>query len=517
MKRWPEMIAIGSIVAVLSAAVLLERAPAQRVPVAADTSATVGSTSEAATFLIRNARVFDGENVIDAANVLVRDGRIEAVGHDVAIVAGMRVIDATGKTLLPGLIDAHTHSWGDAQRDALRFGVTTEIDMHGDWHRLPALKSRRESLARNDQADLWAAGVAVTAPGGHGTQYGFVIPTVDASTDIPAFVAARVGEGADFIKLIIEDLSVYSATQRWPTLDQKQIAAVIASAHHQQRLAVAHVSRQLDARVAVDAGVDGLAHVFIDESASDEFVEAARRARLFIVPTLSVTASGSGAGDGRAIAADARLQAFLTPAQTSSLAAGFAVIEKNEVYRDHAFASVRRLHAAGVDILAGTDAGNPGTTHGASLHGELELLVRAGMPAQRALNAATALPARRFGMTERGRIAAGMRADMLLVDGDPLTDITVTRAIVTVWKNGFVVERAAQGEKTSKAMRAPTQPLISDFEGGVIDTTFGTAWRVTSDQMMGGASVAAQQLVTDGANGTTASLEISGEIKPGFA
>src|SRR5690606_27950577 len=150
------------------------------------------------------------------------DGRIESVGQPPAL-DGLHVVEGQGRTLLPGLIDVHTHSWGDARRDALRFGVSVELDMHGDWHRLPALKAHRESLARVDQADLWAAGAALTVPGGHGTQYGLEIQSITENTDIPAFVAARVGEGSDFIKLIIEDLGVYVGTARWPTLDAHQV------------------------------------------------------------------------------------------------------------------------------------------------------------------------------------------------------------------------------------------------------------------------------------------------------
>jgi imidazolonepropionase-like amidohydrolase len=108
---------------------------------------------------------------------------------------------------------------------------------------------------------------------------------------------------------------------------------------------------------------------------------------------------------------------------------------------DRALASVRALHAGGVEILAGSDAPNPGTAHGASLHHELELLVRAGLTPTEALRAATSAPARRFGLADRGRIAPGQRADLLLVAGDPTADIRATRAIERIWKNGAPVER----------------------------------------------------------------------------
>ncbi|HET9032393.1 MAG TPA: hypothetical protein VFN25_05750, partial [Dokdonella sp.] len=232
MRYWTEVIAIGAVVAVLSVAVLSRQ---NDLPRATETAESVVGASNS--FAVRNVRVFDGRKMIDRANVIVRDGLVAEVGKDVPIAEYLTTIDGTGRTMLPGLIDAHTHSWGDAQRDALRFGVTTEIDMHGDPARLAAVKRQRESLARIDQADLWAAGAAVTVAGGHGTQYGLSIPVLDAQTDIDAFVAEKIDGGSDFIKLIVEDLSAYSATQRLPTLSARQISDVIAATHRRSRLA----------------------------------------------------------------------------------------------------------------------------------------------------------------------------------------------------------------------------------------------------------------------------------------
>jgi imidazolonepropionase-like amidohydrolase len=104
---------------------------------------------------------------------------------------------------------------------------------------------------------------------------------------------------------------------------------------------------------------------------------------------------------------------------------------------------VARLRQAQVPVLAGSDAPNPGTAHGISLHRELELLVRAGLSPLEALRAATSTPARAFHLSDRGRIAVGLRADLVLVDGDPTTDILATRAIRTVWKLGRAVDREA--------------------------------------------------------------------------
>ena len=95
-----------------------------------------------------------------------------------------------------------------------------------------------------------------------------------------------------------------------------------------------------------------------------------------------------------------------------------------------------------MDVLAGTDAGATTVLHGASLHAELALLVQAGLTPSQALSAATRLPAERFGLKDRGEIRPGRRADLVLVEGDPTTDIKATRAIARVFKNGYQIDRA---------------------------------------------------------------------------
>lgn len=467
--------------------------------------------------LIRDVRVFDGAKTRAGMQVLVRDGRIVAVGAKVKAPADVAVVDGRGKTLLPGLIDSHTHSWGDAQRDALRFGVTTELDMLGDWNRLPDLKRQRASLARSELADLWSAGAAVTAPGGHGTQYGMPVPTLTPDGDAAAFVGARLDEGSDYIKIILEDMSAYSDTRRIPTITAAQARDAIAAAHARKALAVVHVSRLRDGRTAVDAGADGLVHIF-GEPSDDAFVSAAKKRKAFVIPTLSVLASMSRTGESRALGGDARLRPWLAAAQIDSLNASFGAGGPDPKVRDAALANVRALHAAGVDILAGTDAGNPGTAHGASMHGELELLVRAGLTPAEALAAATSVPARRFRLADRGRVAPGLRADLLLVDGDPTVDILATRNIVGVWKNGYAVARPRQDANDAPAGEAlPAGTLVDDFAGdvavaqsGLLPAKIGAGWMQTTDAMAGGASVARLKR-------ERGVLAVSGEIKPGFA
>src|SRR5258707_1366630 len=115
-----------------------------------------------------------------------------------------------------------------------------------------------------------------------------------------------------------------------------------------------------------------------------------------------------------------------------------------------------QLREVGARILAGTDAPMPGTAHGVSLHRELELLVHAGLTPLEALAAATSLPADAFGLHDRGRIAPGLRADLLLVEGDPGSDILATRHIRGVWKRGKPVHRSAYRDRLVQPEGRPT-------------------------------------------------------------
>ena len=141
---------------------------------------------------------------------------------------------------------------------------------------------------------------------------------------------------------------------------------------------------------------------------------------------------------GHTVAADARLAAYLSPASLANLERMYPRKSGDfQVPQD----TVARLNADHVTILAGSDAPNPGTASGASLHGELELLVKSGLTPIEALASATSATAATFKMPDRGRIAAGLRADLLLVTGDPTVDITATRDIVSVWKLGVSCDR----------------------------------------------------------------------------
>ncbi|ADB34964.1 amidohydrolase [Kribbella flavida DSM 17836] len=381
-------------------------------------------------------RIFDGRRVLPGRHsILVLAGRIVATGK-FSVPSGVAVHDGRGRTLLPGLIDSHVHTFDGSRTDALRFGVTTELEMFGSPAGLIESRRRRRSLRPTTCSDLWSAGNGVTVPGGHplGTDWEF--PRVEPGTDLDAYVRDRLAEGSDFVKLVYEPGN--PPERPLPTLTAAQVRAIIAATHRRGRIAVAHVEKL---RLFVDTvrfGADGIVHAPYDAVATAGDVRAVRSSGAFVVPTLSVVDWGAGA---KSLLADQRVTKWLSGTQRYLLEQEPPERPGRPDYLGNASATVGRLHAAGVPILAGTDAPVRANVSGPSLFTELEHLVRAGLSPTAALTAATAGPADHFRLGDRGRIAPGRRADLLLVDGNPAQDITALRALHSIWKNGHPVDR----------------------------------------------------------------------------
>jgi len=397
---------------------------------------------------ITNALVFDGQDVIGYPTVILDGTRVAAI--DQPVPSGATVVDGTGATLLPGLIDSHVHTDTDGLRDALAFGVTTELEMQGHW----SPKTRQKIATRDDIADLRTSGMGVRTKGGHPSEYVTsgsllmrlvypLLPSVNTPEQAQRFVAKQVASGADYIKVFIEDGSTIGYPGL-PVINQPTLLAAIRAAHEQGKLVIAHATTADGAQRAITSGVDGLAHLFLDAPIPG-LIDAIVASGAFVVPTLVTlsTAFGHSAAD---LAADPRVHVRLSQEWLNSLARSMNAYPQGDL--DVAFASVRALRDAGVDILAGSDVSEPlpmlgGLAHGASLHHELQLLVQAGFTPVEALRAATSVPARRFSLTDRGRIAPDMRADLLLVDGDPATTICDTLSTRAIWRRGVQQEAKA--------------------------------------------------------------------------
>jgi imidazolonepropionase-like amidohydrolase len=465
--------------------------------------------------LFRGARVFDGQASIGTRDVLVRAGRIARIAPSIAAPSGAIVIDGRGKTLLPGFIDAHTHTFMDVLPQALAFGVTTQLEMFTDAAQAAKWRDEQRAGTADSRSDVFSAGILVTSPNGHGTQFGMTIPTITSPDSAQAFVDARIAEGSDYIKIVYDDGSAYAL--RRATIDSSTLRAVIAAAHKRNTLAVVHIGSARGARDAMNAGADGLVHIHADADPDLSWAGAAARRGAFVIPTLSVNRSVTGVAGGAGLLEDSRIDSLLALNDLTQLRQAFPTRPGSTVRYAYAESTVKRLRDAGVAILAGTDAPNPGTTHGASMHGEIELLVRAGLTPTEALAAATSVPARMFRLTDRGRIAPGLRADLILVDGDPTADVTATRSIAGVWKGGIAFDRETF-RKRAAATRATAGPAsigtgaISNFDDGTKRSAFGMGWDVSTDQMAGGKSAAEIAVVDGGHAGSAKALRITGTI-----
>ena len=454
--------------------------------------------------------------MLETATVTVRGRTIEAVTASEALppAAGedATVVDGSGMTLLPGLIDAHTHSFGPALEEALNFGVTTVLDMFTEPNQAAAWRREQAAGPVTGRADLFSASVAVTVENGHGTQFGVPIPTLDDPEQTEAFIAARVGEGSDWIKVVYEHGE--TSGRPVPTLDASTLPRIVAAARAHNKLTVFHVSTAREAEEAIAAGADGLVHVWHDRADAAEAIAAVVRAGIFIIPTLAITETILGMGGGAELAADARVTPFLTPAQGGGLRSGFGGPARPDAMRT-VLDRVGALHAAGVPLLAGSDAPNPGSAHGASVHREIELLVRAGLSPVEALRAATAAPADAFGLDDRGRIAAGRKADLVLVRGDATRDVLATRDLAGIWKDGVRVERVRPEAVPSGRPRIAPR-LLTDFEDLTSDGLAASGWIPSTDTMFGGGSTVDLRVTGDVADGNRGALVISGEIAAGF-
>ncbi len=389
--------------------------------------------------VFQHVHIFDGDHILDDDTVIVEDGIISAVGRDLQCSSATSYVDGRGLTLLPGLIDAHTHIADAANlRQALIFGVTTEFDMGTSWKLVRHIKALEQTTAGQGLADLRSAMTQCTVPGGHGTEYGLAIPTLTEPEEAQAFIEARIIEGSDYIKIMYDDHSL-KINGPEPTLRKETMAALIAASHRCNKRTVVHILKQQDARDAIEAGADGLAHVFVDQSPAEDFAALAASHGIFVIPTLSILEYICNIAQGDLLESQPTLAPYLSVGDKARLRTHLS-FDKG-IY-SAAEEAVQQLKAAGVPLLAGTDA-LLNTVHGASIHRELELLVRAGLTPSEALASATSIPACIFELPDRGRIAPGLRADLLLVAGDPTTDILTTRSITDVWKQGVKVDRQA--------------------------------------------------------------------------
>lgn len=405
---------------------------------------------------ITGATVFDGTGAAPVqANLLIEDGRILAVGADVKVPRGAKRIDARGKALLPGFMDVHTH-WtpGGAPNTTPQIAnayVDAGVTTVNDFHQQPESYAPRREWLKMLRTPHVRFAARVSTPGGHGADWGDQATTIWVSTPEAARAAIRTLEPyqPDLIKAFADGWR-YGTMPDNTSMDEWTLRALSEEAHKLGMPVVTHTVTVERGLVAARGGVDSLAHGLQDRSITADEVAAIKATGMAMAPTLAVYDP-----DKTGVApADPNDPRYVQSVRKFGFALG----------------NVKALFDAGVPIALGTDAGMPGTPHGVSTLREMELLVRAGLTPTQALMAGTAISAKIMRIDDdRGTIAAGKRADIVLIDGQPWQNIGDVRKVSHVFIDGQMVKgRGAAplpaANQSDRLASVRVGQLVDDFE-----------------------------------------------------
>ena len=237
------------------------------------------------TMVLQNGLLIDGSGSVPIENgiIFIEDGYLKYVGQDtnLTIPEDTKIIDLSGKTILPGMINAHVHGGYKAAnlREWAQAGVTTVRDL-GNFSYSPveAYTRRDQLLENNEYARLVAAGPLVTTVGGYGSY------AVSSPADAQQKIADLIASGADIIKIAVED---DLQGRQWPMLSQDEINIIVQTAHDRGLPVAAHISRSSHLAMAITAGVDDVAHMIVDELSVNNILEMVAK-DIFWVPTLEL-------------------------------------------------------------------------------------------------------------------------------------------------------------------------------------------------------------------------------------
>ncbi|WP_257459834.1 amidohydrolase family protein [Archangium lipolyticum] len=427
---------------------------------------TPAPVSPPSVFVLDGARVFDGEALSSGpATVVIEGERIRAVGPrgSIQVPAKAQVLDYSGKTIIPGLISAHSHVGNvsgveTGRRFYTRENVSRQLARYLDYGvttinslglNPPLFYTLRRELSRNTSgADLHGAGPGIGAPLGAPPARGMGLEddqvarpeTAEAAREAVRDMAAQ---GVDMVKLWVDSMN-----GGLPKLSPEIYRAAIDEAHRHGLRAAAHIHDLEDAKAVVEAGVDVIAHGVRDQPVDDAFIQAMKARGVWYIPTLNLDEANYIYAEHPAWMDEPFFRAAVDPALRSR----FDSPEwRRETLASQAAEKARRavtlnlenlstLHRAGVKLGFGTDSGAlPQRIPGFAEHRELELMTQAGLTPAQALRVATRDSAELLGLKDQGSIAPGQVADLVVLDSDPTQDIRNTRSISAVWRRGVRV------------------------------------------------------------------------------
>jgi imidazolonepropionase-like amidohydrolase len=387
----------------------------------------------------RNGKIIIGNGKIIEKGVVIVEGRlIKFVGSSKRVPSTRKasLFDVSGKTILPGLIDTHVHLCLDGSPDpissilkesipqitlraahharmTLEAGITTVRDMGGkDYIDLALRDGIQSGLLIGPR--MVCSGKLVCMTGGHGWPFGREANGVD---EVRAAVREQLKAGVDFVKLMATGGVMTKGVEPGATqFTLEELMAGVEEARKAGRRTATHAQGTEGIKNSLWAGVTSIEHGFFLD---DEAIELMLEMKSFLVPTLSAPY-------------------FIIQAGVRKGVPSFAVEKSKAVIKRH-WESVRRAHRAGIRIAMGTDAGTPFNCHGKNLK-EMELLVKIGLSPMEAIVAATQTASEVLGLEQKiGTLEEGKLADLVVIDGDPLQEITLLQEgekILAIMKEG---------------------------------------------------------------------------------
>jgi imidazolonepropionase-like amidohydrolase len=371
--------------------------------------------------------VGDGTPPVENAAFVVDGARFTQVGRagQIKVPAGATRVNLAGKTVMPGIIDTHTHmpDTREALVDALQrkayYGVSVVMSLGSDPGDL-AFQVREERIPQAARLLTAGRGITMPEPGRSDVPY-WITTDAEARKAVQELAARKV----DFVKIWVDDRN-----GKYKKLTPELYGAVIDEAHKRGLRVTVHVYYLDDAKGLLRAGVDAFAHGVRDKDVDDELMGLVKKRPNFVLvpnmPDRGVATDVSWLSDTVSPAQLKKMQAAATDRPTAQQAFGIQA------------RSLAKLNAAGVKIALGTD-GNIAWSH----HLEMEDMVASGMTPHQVIVAATRNSADLLALKDHGTVATGKSADFLVLDANPLDDIKNTRTIADVYIRGARLDRAA--------------------------------------------------------------------------
>jgi len=398
-----------------------------------DAEPSASNTTGGTATVFEGARLIVGDGTaIEEAVVVVDDGRIKQAGPmgQVEVPAGATRVDLTGKTVMPAIVNAHVHlpSERTARTELLQhmayYGTGLAVSLGHDAGDV-GLIMRGEVVPNGARSLTAGRGITMPEPGRAETPF-----WITNEAEGRAAVQELATQQVDFVKIWVDDRG-----GQYEKLSEPLYSAIIDEAHSHGLRVTAHVFTLEDAKGLLRAGLDAFAHGVRDQDVDDELVALwLERPNVVLVPNLP----------GPGVAVDLSWLSGTVPAAELAEMQEAASTENSQAQESFGIQArnLDRLNGEGVTIAFGTDGSSP-----FAVHLEMEDMVRSGMTPSQVIVAATHTSAELMGVTDAGLVAPGMSADFIVLDANPLDDITNTRQINAVYLRGSEVDREALGAR----------------------------------------------------------------------